>query len=216
MAASAAATVPAQTPAARLRQIGADALYLLLGFVMSIVAFTVWVTGVSLSLSLGLLIIGFPIVLATFACFRCSPTSSAGARRSCSASRSPPPTALRHPTAGSSRAAEGRRARPAALEGRRLPADAQRASASSGARVWLVLWGFALGSITLPAWWWAMPDDAEYLWFTIDTWEKSVGAAALGVALLPVALLLQRPLALSQAHIASGCSRPRSPPASSG
>ena len=68
--------------------------------------------------------------------------------------------------------------------------------------VWIVLVGFTLGSISLPAWWWAMPDSAQYLWFTIDTWEEAVGAAALGVALLPVALLLQRPLAVSQAHIA--------------
>jgi signal transduction histidine kinase len=68
--------------------------------------------------------------------------------------------------------------------------------------VWVVLWGYTLGSLTLPAWWWALPDDAQYMWFVIDTWEESVGAAAIGVALLPVALLIQRPLALSQAHLA--------------
>ena len=42
MAVPAAAVAPAQTPGARLRRIGADALYLLLGFCMSIVALTVW------------------------------------------------------------------------------------------------------------------------------------------------------------------------------
>jgi hypothetical protein len=70
MAATAAVPAPAQTPAARLRQLGGDALYLLTGLATSILAFTVWVVGVSLSLSLGLLIIGFPIVIASFWCFR--------------------------------------------------------------------------------------------------------------------------------------------------
>src|ERR687895_712561 len=70
MAASAIATAPAQTPAARLRQIGGDALYLLTGLGTSIVAFTIWVSGVTLSLTLGLLIFGSPFVLATFWCFR--------------------------------------------------------------------------------------------------------------------------------------------------
>ena len=68
--------------------------------------------------------------------------------------------------------------------------------------LWIVLVALVLGGITLPAWWWAVPGGTEWLGFTIDTWEKAVGAAALGVALLPVALFLQRPLALSQAHIA--------------
>ena len=43
---------------------------MLLGLVASIVAFTVWVTAVSLSISLIILIIGLPIVLLSFALFR--------------------------------------------------------------------------------------------------------------------------------------------------
>ena len=50
MAATATATAPGPTAAARLRQLGGDAAYLFLGLVMSIVAFTVWITAVSLSL----------------------------------------------------------------------------------------------------------------------------------------------------------------------
>ena len=48
----------------------------------------------------------------------------------------------------------------------------------------------------------AMPDDAQYLWFTVDTFEESVGAAAIGVLFLPLAVLAQRPLARAQAHLA--------------
>ena len=70
MAVPAAVSAPAQTPSARLRQIGAEALYLLLGFCTGLVAFVVSVTGIALSFSLGLLIVGFPVVLLMFACCR--------------------------------------------------------------------------------------------------------------------------------------------------
>ena len=201
MAVSAAAPAPAQTPLARLRQIGGDALYLLLGLCTSVVALTVCVTGITLSLTLGLLIIGFPVVMLTFAACRWL----AGVERLRAALVFGRPIAADY--------------RPAPADGRiaiRLKAaahDPQRWKDVAYLTLhgvvglvcgtaWLVLWGVALGSLTLPAWWWAMPADAEYFFLTIDTWEESVGAAAIGVALLPVAVLAQRPLALAQAHLA--------------
>jgi signal transduction histidine kinase len=203
MAVSAAATAPAQTPAARLRQIGADALYLALGFITSIVAFAVWITGVTLSLTLGLLIVGFPVVIATFWVFRL--LSDIERKRAALVFGTPIVSAYRPAPA------DGRlpsRLKSAAHDPQRWKDVAYLALHSfigfCWGTLWLTLVGFTLASITLPAWWWGMPDDAQYLWFTIDTWEESVGAAALGVALLPVALLVQRPLALSQAYIARG------------
>jgi signal transduction histidine kinase len=201
MAVSAAVTAPAQTPVARLRQIGGDALYLLLGLGTSVVAFTVCVTGITLSLTLGLLILGFPVVLLTFACCRWL----AGVERRRAALVFGRPIAADY--------------RPAPADGRlaaRLKAaahDPQRWKDVAYLAVlgvvgfacgvlWLVLWGVALGSLTLPLWWWSLPADAQYFWLTIDTWEESLGAAAIGVALLPVAVLAQRPLALAQAHLA--------------
>ena len=201
MAASAVASFPAQTSATRLRRLGADALYLLLGFVMSIVAFTVWVTGVTLSLSLGLLIIGFPVVILTFACFRWLADLErwrAGlvlGERIPSAYRPAPPD--RRIVS---------RLKVAAHDPQRWKDVVYLAVLSVvgfvWGIVWLALWSYALGSLTLPVWWWALPSDAEYMWFTIDSWEKSVGIAAFGVVLLALALLLQRPLAISQAQIA--------------
>src|SRR4029453_12926654 len=70
MAATAAATYPAPRSALPWHQIGGDALYLVTGALLSTVAFTIWITGITLSLTLGLLIIGFPIVLLTFAASR--------------------------------------------------------------------------------------------------------------------------------------------------
>ena len=201
MAASAVASFPAQTSATRLRRLGADALYLLLGLVMSIIVFTVWITGVTLSLSLGLLIIGFPVVILTFACFRWL----ADLERL----RAGLVLGERIPSAYRPAPADGRivsRLKVAAHDPQRWKDVAYLAVFSVvgfvWGIVWITLWGYALGSLTLPAWWWALPSDAEYMWFTIDSWEKSVGIAAFGVVLLVLALLLQRPLAISQAQIA--------------
>jgi signal transduction histidine kinase len=199
MAATAALTAPAQTPAARLRQLGGDALYLLTGLATSIVAFTVWIIGVSLSLSLGLLIIGFPIVIASFWCFRL--LADLERRRAALVFGLPIVSAYR-PAHGKL----GSRLKIAAHDPQRWKDVAYLALHGVlgfiAGTLWLVLVAVVLGGISLPAWWWAVPGGTEWLGFTIDTWEKAVGAAALGVAVLPVALFLQRPLALSQAHIA--------------
>ena len=201
MAVSAAVTTPAQTPAARLRQIGTDALYLLTGLVTSIVAFTVWITGISLSLTLGLLIVGFPIVLASFWCFRLIADFE---RKRAALVFGTPLAAVYRPAPADGRLAG--RLRAAAHDPQRwkdlVYVGLHGVLGFIWGLVWLVLVAFTLGSLSLPVWWWAMPEDALYLWFTIDTWEEAVGAAAIGVAMLPVVLIVQRPLALSQAHIA--------------
>jgi signal transduction histidine kinase len=201
MAVSAAAPAPAQTPAARIRQIGTDALYLLTGFGMSIVAFTVWITGVTLSLTLGLLIVGFPVVVASFWCFKL--LADVERRRAALVFGVPLESAYRPPPADRRLAA---RLKDAVHDGQRWADLVYLALLSMigfvWGVIWLALWITALTGLTLPAWWWAMPADAEYLSMTIDTWTESVGAAAIGVALLPVALLVQRPLALSQAYLA--------------
>ncbi len=201
MAVTAALSVPAQTPAARLRQLGADALYLLTGLVTSIVAFIVWVTGVSLSLSLGLLIVGFPVVLASFWCFRI--LADLERKRAALVFGLPIVSDFRTAPAG---ARFGHRIKVAAHDSQRWKDVAYLALHGIlgfvAGMLWLLRVAVVLGGISLPAWWWAVPGGTEWLGFTIDTWEKAVGAAALGVAVLPVALFLQRPLALSQAHIA--------------
>jgi len=201
MAATATAPARAPTSAARLRRIGADALYLLTGFATSIVAFTVWVTGLALSLSLGLLIVGFPVVLATFTVFRW--LAELERRRAALVFGEPLISDYRRPQTDRRLAA---RLKAAAHDPQRWKDLGYHVLFSIvgfvWGTIWLTLWAFVIGSITLPAWWWTMPSDAQYLAMDLDTWQQTLGAAALGVAVLPLALFAQRGLALSQARIA--------------
>jgi signal transduction histidine kinase len=201
MAATATASAPALTSSARLKRMGADALYLVTGLAMSIVAFTVWITGVTLSLTLGLLVVGFPVVLATFATFRW--LADIERRRAALALGEPLLSDYRRPLTDRRLAA---RLKAAAHDPQRWKDFVYQPIFSvvgfTWGTIWLALWGFVIGSITLPLWWWAMPDDAQYLEMTLDTFQATLGAAALGVAVLPVALFAQRGLALSQAGIA--------------
>jgi signal transduction histidine kinase len=201
MAATAAASPPAPRTATRLRRIGADALYVLLGLVASIVIFVVWVTGVTLSLSLLILIIGLPIVLVTTAAFR--GLSDLERRRAA--------LVFGHPIAADYRrvprgARFGPRLRIVTTDPQTWRDTAYLAIVSvvgfTWGTVWLVMWGTALGSITLPAWWWSMPSEATYLWFQVDSWLENAIAVAIGLALIPISLYVQRGLALSQAHLA--------------
>jgi signal transduction histidine kinase len=201
MAITATASTPAPTrSSARARRFGLDALYLLLGFASSIVVFTVWITGVALSLSLGLLIIGFPIILLTFAAFRL--LADLERRRAALVFGAP----LEGVYKAWPRGRLSARLRAATLDTQTWKDFAYLALFSIvgfvWGVVWVTLWAYAIGSITLPAWWWALPDDATYLWFNLDTWKESVIAVVIGVALLPIALFSQRGLAVSQAHIA--------------
>jgi signal transduction histidine kinase len=201
MAATATASAPAPTSAARLKRIGADALYVLTGFAISIVAFAAWVAGVTLSLTFGLLVIGFPVVLATFWAFR--RLADIERRRAALVFGEPLISDYRRPPQDRRLAA---RLKAAAHDPQRWKDVAYHLLFSVlgflWGTIWIVLWGFVVGSITLPAWWWAMPDDAQYLELTLDSFQATLGAAALGVAVLPLALFAQRGLALSQAYVA--------------
>ena len=50
----------------------------------------------------------------------------------------------------------------------------------------LVLWGLVLGLVTLPAWYWSLPDGAEFGIFTLDTLPLAFAATAAGLVLVPV------------------------------
>ena len=54
---------------------------------------------------------------------------------------------------------------------------------------WLALsmWGLVFGLVTLPAWYWALPDGAEFGIVNVDALPLAVATTAAGLALVPVA-----------------------------
>src|SRR5262249_35326484 len=157
---TATASTPAPRTTSRVRQFGADALYVLTGFVASIVVFTVWVTAVSVTLSLLILIIGLPLVMLTFLLFR----------GMCNVERQRAALVFGEPIGGRYRTVP-----PVSKFGQRLRIVCQDPQTwkdtayllvlsvvgMAWGTIWAVLWGVALGSIFLPTWWWAMPSDAQ-------------------------------------------------------
>jgi signal transduction histidine kinase len=199
VASSAAATARPPVSAARLRRFGAEAAYLALGLLSGALAFGVWIAGVTLSITFALLIVGLPVVLATFALFRL--LAELERKRAALVLGAPIPSAYR--------AHEGHLGQ--RLLGALSDPQSWKDLAYLGlfgvvgfvwGTIWLAVWAYALGSLTAPAWWWALPDDATYLWFTLDSTTEALIAPVIGLVLLPVAVLLQRGLAVSQVALA--------------
>jgi signal transduction histidine kinase len=188
-----------------LTSIGKDVLYLFAMFAMSIVGFVVWVTGLSVTAGLLVLIVGVPMWLVTAYVSRW--------------------------TAGVDRRLAGwRRGRPIAAVYR------QPQSSSLPARLktitidpqtwkdlgWLVInsivgFAFALtaltatavviGYITMPLWWWAIPDPHTQYGtlnlgiYTVTSTGWAFVTTALGLLLAPLALLINR--GVTAAHTGS-------------
>ena len=64
------------------------------------------------------------------------------------------------------------------------------------------LWGVVIGSLTLPAWWWSMPDDAQYLWMQPETTGQAFIGVGIGLVLLPLALVVTRLFAAGHSRLA--------------
>ncbi|HEV2785344.1 MAG TPA: sensor domain-containing protein [Solirubrobacteraceae bacterium] len=62
----------------------------------------------------------------------------------------------------------------------------------------VTLWGLVLGLVTLPAWYWSLPDGADVGLTGVDTLGASLAAAVVGLALVPVAGWISRGLAIAE------------------
>jgi signal transduction histidine kinase len=200
VAVSAAAPARPSVPAAaRLRRLGAEAAYLALGLVSGTLAFGVWTAGVTASVTCALLIVGLPVVIATFAVFRW--LADLERKRAALVLGAPIPSAYRGREGGFGQQLLASLSDPQSWKDLAYLGVFGVVGFVWGT-LWLGVWGYAIGSLTLPAWWWALPDDATYLWFSLDDTTEMLLAPAVGLALLPVALVLQRALAVSQAALA--------------
>ena len=179
---------------------GRDLGYLVLALPMSIIAFTVWIAGLSVSASLAVLIIGIPVIAAFGYLMR-------GV------------TLLQRRLSGWVRGEhiEGVYKQPAErgviARVMAVLTDAQTwrdlgwlifdsLFGFTAAIVTVSVWGTMVGSLFLPAWWWSMPDDAMYLWFTIDTTAAAFVGPLMFLLFLVPALLLTRGMAAGHSRVA--------------
>jgi signal transduction histidine kinase len=204
-ATTAGATAAAPAPARRrlgaiLRRAAVDTLYLAIGLGTSVLAFVAWVTGVTVSLTLAIFVIGLPAILASAAAFRwCADLD----RRS---------AAL----------VLGDR-----LHGRYRAHGGERMLARVSATLhdpqtwrdlgWLVahsIVGFAFGcaalaavaevfaTALLPAWYWALPDGADLGLWHVDSLGEALLAGPLAIPMAAVAVALVRVMAAGEAGLA--------------
>jgi signal transduction histidine kinase len=74
-------------------------------------------------------------------------------------------------------------------------------------------WGYALASVTLPIWYWSLPEDADpisYGFFSVDSTSEAFIAVAIGIVLIPIAAGIVRGMALGHAHVARSLLGPQS------
>jgi signal transduction histidine kinase len=192
-----------------LAQAARDIEYLTLGLVTSIVAFVVWVTGGTLSLSLAVFIVGLFVAIGTVYAFRWA----ANLDRRLARLQLGAPIASRYRTVPNGTG--WLRRLWILLRDRQTWRDF----------AWLVLhsvigFGFgvaalslvgsALGLITIPAWWTFLPSDAQVAWYDLDSWGAAFTSTGLGLALAVVTIPILRLMAIAESRLALFLLRPSS------
>ena len=195
-------------PAARfdpipgLATMARDFAYLVLGLPLGIAAFTFVVTGLSLGAGLAITLVGIPVLLGTLLVSRWIARLE----------RMRAGLVLDAPIPSRERALEG-----GALERARALAGDRGAWSGvawsllllpvgiAGFTVAITLWTTALGFLTSPAWYWAMPDDDETIPLLDSTsLGYSVLRVLIGLALLPTTAVACRALAAGTGRLARG------------
>ena len=177
-----------------------ETVYLTAGLLTSIVAFTVLVTALTLSLSLAVFIVGLPIMLASPVAFRWTAELD---RRNAS-------FLLGRPVRG-----RYQDHRADTLLGRLRATYADRQtwrdlgwlSAHSVVgftfgTIAVALIASALGTATLPLWYWSIPGGVQFGLWTVDTLPLALASALLAIPLAAVTAVALRWLAWTEALIA--------------
>jgi Putative sensor len=193
-----------------------DLVYLAATLLTSIVGFVVWLTGLTLTLSVLILVIGIFVWLGTVHVFRWT----AGLDRALAGwRRGVPIPADYRPTEGPGILARIRSATVDPQTWKDL--------------VWLVfnsIVGFimtvaalsvtllVLGYITMPLWWWAIPDPGEEYGvtnlglFTVDSTATALSTTAIGLLLVPLVLFLNRRIVAAHSSLAATILGPEESP----
>jgi hypothetical protein len=199
--------VPPASPGrgtSRLADIGAraglDLAYLVIGLVTSALAFTVVVVGLSVTLSLVLFIVGVPLIALCALAFRWTAELD---RRNAA-------LVLGAPLRGRYRDHEGEPFVTRLFSPLRDPQTWRDL-------LWLVLHsfiGFAFGvaaltavglvagAVTMPAWYWAIPDGPDVGVWSIDTLPKALAVSGVAIVLAAVTVGLLRLMARGESWVA--------------
>jgi len=186
-----------------------DLLFHLAGFVTANVALVVWWTGVSLSLGLAIVYVGILIGLATL--LACRWFARLERRRAAIVLGAPIPERYRPE-------ADGRwHKRLLALLGDITTwrdfgwtgLAGMVALPLSGLAV--TLWGLVLGLVTLPLWYWSLPDAADVGVWNVDTLPRALAAAGAGLLLVPVTGAIVRGLTVAELAFMRGLLSPHGP-----
>jgi signal transduction histidine kinase len=204
-------TMPFDPPTMTLRPLGArwarDFAFHSVGIVSSAIGFTLWVTAVTVTLSLLIFVIGLFVALGAFYAFRWFARMER--RRAALVQGAPIPEHYRDPPAGS-----GWFHRLKAIV--KDPASWKDFAwtlicGTLGFAISMIvvtLWGLVLGLVTLPAWYWALPDAANVGIYEIDTFPLALLTAVIGLLLIPVAGWLVRALTVAELAIMRPLLRP--------
>ena len=142
-------------PIPRPAVMAADFTYLVLGLPLGIAAFTIAVTGLALGAGLLITLAGIPVLLATLLAVR---AFAAAERKRAEWLLGTPIEGRERRLSGSAVGAhQGDRSATPPRGATRCTRSSCCRSASSASRVAVSLWATALGFLTSPAWYWAMP-----------------------------------------------------------
>src|SRR5262245_28787466 len=183
-----------------LKRAGLDALYLTIGLITSVLAFGIWVTGVTVSLVTAVFIIGLPVILVTAIVFRWAADLD---RRNAA-------LVLGRQLHGRYRDKTGERFLT------RL-STTLRDGQTWKDLAWLVIhsivgFGFGcaavasisyvVGTALLPAWYWCLPDGADYGIWRVDSLGEAFLAVPVAIPFAVITVALLRGMAVGEATIA--------------
>jgi len=185
---------------------GRDLLYLLAVLSMSIIEFVVWVTGVSITASLLILVIGLLVWLGAAYAFR--GTASIDRRLAGWLRGEPLPGVYRSPESKGILV----RVRTVTVDPQTWKDFAWSVLNSIGGFV-LALFGISvtvlvIGWITMPLWWWAIPDPhhqygtLNFGLYTVNSLGWAFVTTAIGLLVAPLALAINHWLAVGHAALA--------------
>jgi Putative sensor len=186
-------------PQAWIRRLGRDTLYLTFGLATSILALAVWITGLSITLSLAVFIVGLPAALVTAIVFRWTVELD---RRNAALVFGAPVKARYRDHSG-----------PILVRLSRTFRDPQTwkdlgwlithsVLGMAFGIVAVTLIAYTLGAATLPLWYWSISDGVDFGFMNIDTLPEALGVMLLAAPLAVISAVLVRLMARAHSLLA--------------